>query len=560
MSVNLDQSHPGGNRDGTADDFVTSSVKSTPALEPDPAEPAPQAPPLPDKLAPPLVEGTDAVYVRSIRHDPNTDTERRTVIRMQDIGVLDIQQSFLTFELEEVHWNSAPNGDAANPYNNSQCFPAMCGMASKIDKIICRLGNYEVQRIDNVPYWLQMHYTELPLETQMYVRPFLDLSGTTFSARPQAVMTVSNNTLCQEILSGCAWVSDVAATAADVCRTRFPILEHAYQPYNFLGERSPITIPLRALVPSLFDQIPRYPAKGAPLIEFEILWKVNQVGTGVGAGYPLGGTSSTTALGFAQESTRRYKPDAPLGTFTSEDHIQPVVLPRHREVYINGEYLMYPASVQQMLYDTVRSGNWRVMYTKFIQSTIDWPDVDAASPKDQVMMVDRQQLTQWIAQRRVTPGVESSVIQYNMSKMGSMLSTMPFASLNFIVNNVPYWTQAKHREQDFYLMNDELFDGFQIPATVFRRSIMNVMANTDIQGSGANPDTQSGQTGIFQLLGKDFPLMENISNQPFIIRGSTKKSYLDHLRLNGNPFDRNLTILIGKAETILISTAGARML
>ncbi|EGD83257.1 hypothetical protein PTSG_03887 [Salpingoeca rosetta] len=479
-----------------------------------------------DRLAPPMINSNDAVYADSQIISAETQTSRRILFRVPRTSILDIEGSYLAFQINVT----LPSNQSKDFW--SQAFPALVGGAGVIDSIIVRIGQQEVQRIDYFAWWMATHYPELTINQQQFVRSYLDLSGTAYSADCYGKVTLGSNPFAMENFAA-APHGRTSGTDSGSNTTWLRKMEYVYQPFG-RSVQSHVTIPMMSLCPSLFNSIRRYPAMAAEQLSIELV--LNQDAASL---LTVGGTLAQTAARVPSDPSAAVKKSlvsyANIASYSIEDP------------FLMCDFLTLPKPILDAVNQQVMSGSSRYMYTQYIAKQLPISASNDSSTKDVPIRADNSILSELLFMRR-----KSSSAASGNNRLGAYELAPPFAELNLNINNVNYFEKQLYDGVDLQLQTSRLMDNYYIPSIIYDGK------THDGTASSSSTEGKNGRwMGLFSPVGVPFILESNISRQPILVR---HKARAPPSNTGGASFENQVVVWIGRAESLILASSRSRVL
>lgn len=494
-----------------------------------------------DRLAPPMIEANNAIYADSQIISAETQSSRRIVFRIPKTAILDIENSYLAFQIN-VSVNNGAIGSADDRVAISQlCFPSLVGGAGVIDQVITRIGQQEVQRIEDYAWWMASHYPQLTLNQQQFVRSHMDLSGTAYCADAYGILTKARNPFAMELQTWNTPSSSFSTNAAN--HWYGPKIEYAYQPCvvptaGAAGSpttgrtvQAHVTIPMMALCPSLFHSIKLYPAMAAEQLSIELVLS-QDVGSILSDGLCMS-LNSLSGEETPLVATKRDIPDA-ISSVTVEDP------------FLMCDFLSMPKPILDAINAQVARGLTRYAYTRYIKKQLSIAIGSTPSSKDVPIRVDQSILSSLLFLRKKNNGWDEG-----NTRLGLYQALTPFSQLNLNINNNNYFEKDLYIGPDFQLQTQRLMDSYHLPALVYDLQTRNSTFTKNADGKN------SRWAGTFSPLGIDFLLEAQISRQPILVRNISVDNPTE---LAGVTFSDTVDVWIGRAESLILSATRSRVL
>lgn len=475
-----------------------------------------------DRLAPPMIQSNNAVYADSQILSAETQSSRRILFRIPRTSVLDLENSYLAYQVEA----DLPSTISSRFWR--QAFPALVGGASAIDHVVVRIGQQEVQRIDDFAWWMGVHAPQLTMNQQQFVRSHLDLSGTAYGADSFGNVTNGRNPFAMEL-------GDLAPPGrTKTSNSRQNKLEYVYQIFG-RSVQSHVTIPLMALCPSLFNSIRLYPAMAAEQLSIELVLSdkpSSLLSTGAAVledRLTHDRDTITTSSNMNLEATPSGYDDIPSFKITD-----PIIM---------ADFLTMPKPILDVINNQVQQGLSRYAYTRIIKKQLHIKAEDGNSTKDAPIRADNSILTNMIFLRK-----KKSAAQTGGTRLGAYETCSPFSELNLNLNNNNYFEKTLHDGIDFQQQTSRLMDEYYVPSVVYDSRTHEV----------STKNSSAAHMGLFSPVGIDFLLEANISRQPILVRHKARAAPASPSI--STTFQDNVDVWLGRAESLILSSSRSRVL
>lgn len=480
-----------------------------------------------DRLAPPTIDSDNAIYSDAQIVSAETKNARRILFRVPRTAVLDLENSYLAFQVNV----KLPEEQTGQFW--WQSFPALVGGAGVIDHIIVRVGQQEVQRIDDYGHWTALHYPELTMNKQQFVRSHLDLSGTAYSADAFGQMTLASNPFAMEDGQHAPIGRVTGSYSPGSTTSRMHKLEYVYQPFG-RSVQSHVTIPMMALCPSLFKAIGSYPAMSAEQLSIELV--LNDV------------PGSIMSIGATQSENNPATVSNPGELALKQAAVEYDVIPGYEieDPVLMCEFMSMPKPFLDAINAQVERGLTRYAYTRYIKKQLYIPAQDDSNSKDAPIRADNSILTEMIFERRKTSGSKSGD-----TRLGAYEVVPAFKQLNLNINNNNYFEKDLYDGIDTQLQTSRLMDDYFLPAVVYDAHTHKLTASAVSAGKNGR------WMGLFSPVGIDFLLESNISRQPILVR---HKARAVPTHMAGSAFSDNVDVWLGRAESLILSSTRSRVL